>query len=54
LLRGGFIYIAASDLIPVLHERSNLMHLSSQSLAFALSVGFMQFIVFFEQTLLVV
>ncbi len=50
---GGFIYIAASDLIPVLHERSNLLHLSSQSLAFIVGVGFMQFILFFEQTLLV-
>jgi len=49
----GFIYIAASDLIPVLHERSSLMQLSSQSLAFALGIGFMKFIVLFEQTLLV-
>ena len=50
---GGFIYIAASDLIPVLHERSSLMQLSSQSLAFALGIGFMKFIVLFEQALLV-
>jgi len=51
---GGFIYIAASDLIPVLHERSSLAHLGSQSLAFALGVGFMQFIVIFEQALLAI
>ncbi|MDD1621128.1 MAG: ZIP family metal transporter [Methylococcaceae bacterium] len=51
---GGFIYIAASDLIPVLHERSNLAHVSGQSVAFALGIVFMQFIVVFEQTLLAV
>lgn len=51
---GGFIYIAASDLIPVLHERSSLAHLGSQSIAFASGVGFMQFIVFFEQALLAI
>jgi zinc and cadmium transporter len=51
---GGFIYIAASDLIPVLHERSSLPCLSWQSAAFALGVGFMRFIVFFEQTLLTI
>ena len=49
---GGFIYIAASDLIPVLHERSSLIHLGGQSAAFASGIGFMQFIVFFEQALL--
>lgn len=49
---GGFIYIAASDLIPVLHERSTLRHLSGQSASFALGIAFMQGIVVFEQTLL--
>ncbi|PPD29060.1 MAG: ZIP family metal transporter [Methylomonas sp.] len=49
---GGFIYIAASDLIPVLHERSSLIHLGGQSAAFASGIVFMQFIVFFEQALL--
>lgn len=49
---GGFIYIAASDLIPVLHERSGLPHLGAQSAAFASGIVFMQFIVFFEQALL--
>lgn len=49
---GGFIYIAGSDLIPVLHERSSLRHLGGQSAAFATGIGFMQFIVFFEQALL--
>jgi zinc and cadmium transporter len=49
---GGFIYIAASDLIPVLHERSSLTHLGGQSISFAVGIGFMQFIVFFEQALL--
>lgn len=48
---GGFIYIAASDLIPVLHERSSLRHLSGQSASFVLGIGFMQSIVIFEQTL---
>ena len=51
---GGFIYIAASDLIPVLHERSSLINLGGQSAAFALGIGFMQFIIFFEQALLAV
>ncbi|MGY6277249.1 ZIP family metal transporter [Methylomonas sp. MgM2] len=49
---GGFIYIAASDLIPVLHERSTLRHLGGQSASFALGITFMQAIVLFEQTLL--
>ena len=51
---GGFIYIAASDLIPVLHERSSLAHLGGQTAAFALGIGFMQFIVIFEQALLAI
>ncbi|KJV07734.1 ZIP family metal transporter [Methylocucumis oryzae] len=49
---GGFIYIAASDLIPVLHERANIRHLSGQSASFALGIFFMQGIVLLEQTLL--
>jgi len=49
---GGFIYIAASDLIPVLHERSSFHHLGGQSAVFALGIGFMQAVVLFEQTLL--
>ncbi len=49
---GGFIYIAASDLIPVLHERTSLTHLGGQSVSFAAGIGFMQGIVIFEQTLL--
>jgi len=51
---GGFIYIAASDLIPVLHEHSSLPNLSGQSAAFTLGVGFMQAIDIFEQFLLAV
>lgn len=49
---GGFIYIAASDLIPVLHERSSLRHLGGQSTSFALGIVFMQVIVVFEHILL--
>ncbi|OAI19552.1 MULTISPECIES: ZIP family metal transporter [Methylomonas] len=49
---GGFIYIAASDLIPVLHERSTLRHLGGQSASFALGIALMQGIVVFEQSLL--
>jgi len=48
---GGFIYIAASDLIPILHERCSFAHLSGQSAAFAMGIGFMQLIVFFERSL---
>ncbi len=51
---GGFIYIAASDLIPVLHEGSSLKHLNGQTIAFAAGIGFMQFIVIFEQALLAI
>jgi zinc and cadmium transporter len=49
---GGFIYIAATDFIPVLHEHSSLSHLIGQTLIFAVGVGFMQLIVIFEQFLL--
>ncbi len=50
---GGFIYIAGSDLIPVLHERSTLRHLGGQSASFALGIAFMQGIVVFEHSLLI-
>ena len=49
---GGFIYIAGSDLIPVLHERSSITHLGGQSISFATGIGLMQFIVNFEQALM--
>jgi len=49
---GGFIYIAASDLIPVLHERSTLPHLGGQAISFALGIACMQGVVLFEQILL--
>ncbi|WP_150046231.1 MULTISPECIES: ZIP family metal transporter [Methylomonas] len=49
---GGFIYIAASDLIPVLHERSTLPHLGGQAVSFALGIACMQAVVLFEQILL--
>jgi zinc and cadmium transporter len=45
---GGFIYIAASDLIPALHERSTLTSLVGQATTFGLGIGFMQGIVIFE------
>jgi zinc and cadmium transporter len=49
---GGFIYIAASDLIPALHERSTLTSLVGQATTFGLGIGFMQGIVVFENILL--
>ena len=49
---GGFIYIAASDLIPALHERSTLPSLVGQTTTFGLGIGFMQGIVVFENLLL--
>ncbi|PPD21129.1 MAG: ZIP family metal transporter [Methylomonas sp.] len=49
---GGFIYIAASDLIPVLHERSSIGHVGGQSLSFALGIVLMQGVILLEQTLL--
>lgn len=49
---GGFIYIAGSDLIPVLHERSSITHLGGQTISFATGIGLMQFIVIFEQALM--
>lgn len=50
---GGFIYIAASDMIPALHEHSTLSHVMGQTLIFALGVGFMQAVVIVEQLLFV-
>ncbi|MEW6037023.1 MAG: ZIP family metal transporter [Pseudomonadota bacterium] len=49
---GGFIYIAASDLIPALHERSSLRSLVGQATTFGIGIGFMQGIVVFENLLL--
>jgi zinc and cadmium transporter len=49
---GGFIYIAASDLIPALHEHSTLPSLVGQTATFSLGIGFMQGIVIFENALL--
>ncbi len=49
---GGFIYIAATDFIPILHEHSSLKNLYGQTVIFAMGVGFMQAIVVFEETLL--
>ncbi|MFI3136435.1 MAG: ZIP family metal transporter [Methylococcaceae bacterium] len=49
---GGFIYIAATDMIPALHEHSSLPNLLGQSLIFALGIGFMQSVVVIEQFLL--
>ncbi|GAB4276277.1 MAG: ZIP family metal transporter [Methylomicrobium sp.] len=50
---GGFIYIAATDFIPVLHEHSSLRNLCGQSFVFALGIGFMQAIVVLEGNLLI-
>lgn len=49
---GGFIYIAASDLIPALHERSTLFSLFGQAGTFGLGIVFMQGIVIFESLLI--
>lgn len=49
---GGFIYIAATDMIPALHEHSTIPHLLGQTIIFALGIGFMQSIIILEQTLL--
>lgn len=48
---GGFIYIAASDLIPALHECSRLPAKAGQALTCALGAGFMQSIVIVESNL---
>jgi zinc and cadmium transporter len=44
---GGFIYIAASDFIPTLHDR-NASHPLGQTLGFALGTGFMLSVPAFE------
>lgn len=49
---GGFIYIAATDMIPALHEHSTIPNLIGQSTIFALGIGFMQSIIVLEQFLL--
>lgn len=49
---GGFIYIAASDMILILHERSSFRYLLAQTAAFAVGIACMQGIVIFEQVLL--
>lgn len=49
---GGFIYIAASDLIPIMHERTNFQYLMAQPAAFAFGIAFMQGIIMIEQMLL--
>ena len=49
---GGFIYIAASDLIPVLHEHSSVRHAAAQIAAFAVGIACMQSLVLFEKTVL--
>lgn len=48
LAAGGFIYIAATDMIPALHEHSSLRSVVGQSLIFALGIGFMQSIIMLE------
>ncbi len=49
---GGFIYIAATDMIPALHEHSTLVHVFGQTAIFAFGIGFMQSIVVLEHFLL--
>jgi zinc and cadmium transporter len=49
---GGFIYIAASDLIPALHEHSSLSNVIAQAATFGLGIVFMQSVVAFETLLL--
>jgi zinc and cadmium transporter len=49
---GGFIYIAATDMIPALHEHSTIPNLIGQSTIFALGIGFMQSIIVLENFLL--
>ncbi|TRW98954.1 ZIP family metal transporter [Candidatus Methylobacter oryzae] len=48
---GGFIYIAATDMIPALHEHSTLTHLFGQTAIFAFGIGFMQSIIILERFL---
>jgi zinc and cadmium transporter len=48
---GGFIYIAATDMIPALHKHSSLQNFFGQSTIFASGIIFMQLIVTFENFL---
>ena len=48
---GGFIYIAATDMIPALHQHSTLLNLFGQTTIFASGIMFMQSIIVFEQFL---
>lgn len=50
---GGFIYIAATDMIPALHEHSSIANPVGQTLIFGLGIGFMQSIIILEHTLLI-
>lgn len=49
---GGFIYIAATDMIPALHEHSSIANLVGQTTIFGLGIGFMQSVIILENTLL--
>ena len=49
---GGFIYIAAADMMPALHEYSTLPNLIGQTAIFGLGIGLMQSIIILEQSLL--
>jgi zinc and cadmium transporter len=49
---GGFIYIAATDMIPALHEHSSIANLVGQTSIFGLGIGFMQSVIILENTLL--
>ena len=49
---GGFIYIAATDMIPALHQHSTLQNLFGQTAILASGIAFMQSIIIFEQFLL--
>lgn len=49
---GGFIYIAATDMIPALHEHSTLTNLFGQTAIFAFGIGFMQSISILERFVL--
>lgn len=48
---GGFIYIAASDLIPSLQQRSALGGLIAEATAFAIGIGVMQGVAYAEPML---
>jgi len=52
LAAGGFIYVAASDLIPALHKHNTLPIALKQILTFAVGMGFMQVVAVCETLLL--